>query len=514
MTLYPHYSKTAACVGIYSEVGIKTTVSDTAETKIIAKNGDEFTGLYDVIPATIERKDEHVPMRKSSQKDEEPEYAIPEELMKRKGPVNVDSQAYAVPDAPNHTLLASPVNHRSTESVEIHSKEREEREYALPWTKSHVKESSECVSVYSQVCVRETPAVPTKSSELEQYLSTESVFNVGIHSEPINPLDFTRDRKEGDKNDPQYLAPVYTSSAMFPEGGQDPTEVTSTNITEKMKLGTGQFGDVVLADTNGLSLKRMKLSKTDNNQNISIIVAVKKLKPNPSSSEKETFNKEVNLTAHLKHPNTLCFLGVCYQDPAFIMMEYTQEGDLNQFLQLHSEIVTSAFSSDDQITASELLYMASQIASGMQYLAKLSFIHRDLATRSCYVGRNSSIKVGDLGVNTTLHQSNYYRIRGNRLLPIRWMATECFSGKFSEKSDVWAFGVTMWELFTLGKEAPYPHLSDEEVIHNALKREHRQFPSQPTACPDHVYEIMEQCWTVDMTQRTTFKKLHTMLQTY
>ena len=93
------------------------------------------------------------------------------------------------------------------------------------------------------------------------------------------------------------------------------------------------------------------------------------------------------------------------------------------------------------------------------------------------------------------------------------MASECFNGKFSEKSDVWAFGVTMWELFTLGKEAPYPHLSDEEVIHNALKREYRQFPSQPTGCPDDVYEIMEQCWNIDMKQRASFKELCKMLQT-
>ena len=92
-------------------------------------------------------------------------------------------------------------------------------------------------------------------------------------------------------------------------------------------------------------------------------------------------------------------------------------------------------------------------------------------------------------------------------MPIRWMATECFSGKFSEKSDVWAFGVTMWELFTLAKDLPYPHLSNEEVIHNALKREYRQFPVKPVVCPEPVYEVMEKCWAVDMRHRPTFQKL-------
>ena len=97
------------------------------------------------------------------------------------------------------------------------------------------------------------------------------------------------------------------------------------------------------------------------------------------------------------------------------------------------------------------------------------------------------------------------------MMPIRWMATECFSGKFSEKSDVWAFGVTLWELFSLAKQLPYPHLSDE-VIYNAMKREYRQFPVKPVACPQSVYEVMEICWALDMRQRATFQKLNRMLQ--
>ena len=525
--LYPHHAnKTATPVGIYNEVG--TNENGNTEAKIVSTQGMEFTGLYTVVPfvdafnnvasdsiesaayATIESRDEQ---KKGIIGEDEVAYAVPDTLdnapkIKPMSLQEAIERSKKVTDTPEDSMGPGGSD---AERAQIQSKKVT---CAPPEGAANEKGTATRLRAYTSIQVRQAPPVPTKSSDLELYLDTQIEFNVGTYSEPINPLDFTRDRMKDDKNDPEYLAPAHTFSSELPKSGQGPTKVTNTHITEKMKLGTGQFGDVVLADTNGLSLKRMKLSKTDDNQNISIIVAVKKLKPNPSSSEKEAFNKEVNLTAHLKHPNTLCFLGVCYQDPAFIMMEYTQEGDLNQFLQLHSEIVVSVPSSEDQIAASELVYMASQIASGMQYLAKLSFIHRDLATRSCYVGRNSSIKVGDLGVNTTLYQSNYYRIRGNRLLPIRWMATECFSGKFSEKSDVWAFGVTMWELFTLAKKLPYPHLSDEEVIHNALKREHRQFPSQPTACPDHVYEIMEQCWTVDMTQRTTFKKLHTMLQTY
>ena len=525
-SLYPrHANKAATPVGIYSEVD-----ANRNETKIVSTQGMEFTGLYNVVTlvasnnvasetiesaayATIESRDEQ---KKGTISEDEVAYAVPHALdnapkikpMSLQEAIDRNKQADCVTDTPGDVEDAA---YSAVGAVQPQSKSKAPPEVIA--NEDYEEGPAEHLRVYTGIQVRQAPPVPTKSSDLELYLHTQIGLNAGTYSESINPLDFTRDRMQDDKNDPKYLAAVHPFSSELPMSGTGPTEVEGGNITEKMKLGTGQFGAVVLADTNDLSLKRMKLSKTDDNQNISIIVAVKKLKPNPSSSEKEAFNKEVNLTAHLKHPSILCLLGVCYQDPAFIMMEYTQEGDLCQFLQLHSEIVTSAPSSDDQITASELVYMASQIANGMQYLAKLNVVHRDLATRSCYVGTNSSIKVGDLGVNTTLYQSNYYRIRGNRLLPIRWMATECFSGKFSVKSDVWAFGVTMWELFTLGKEAPYPHLSDEEVIHNALRREHRQFPSKPVACPDHVYEIMENCFIVDLTQRAMFKKLHAMLQT-
>ena len=117
-----------------------------------------------------------------------------------------------------------------------------------------------------------------------------------------------------------------------------------------------------------------------------------------------------------------------------------------------------------------------------------------------------------MGVNLDHYQSHYYQIKGNRLLPIRWMATECFDGKFSEKSDIWAFGITLWELFTLTKDKPYPNLTDEEVIQNALMRQYRQFPSRPTACPPPVYEIMQQCLIINLGQRATFEEVNIMLQ--
>ena len=542
-----HANKTDAPVGIYSEVGTdskNTPVNGSFQTKITTTTGIEFTGMYNVVTpiitatdnesetiesaayAVIKSKDERVSNKKEVENDDDDEaYAVPNELDYNKKkvfpkPVHlrelIEGGGKPVQAAPEVLLgeVEDPMEagYSTVWSVQMYNKKK--AACVPPEVESEEKDEgpAERLRAYTGVQIREAPAVPSKSSDLELYLDTQSAFNVGIYNESINPLDFTRNRMKDGKDYPEFLDSVCISPSVLSETEQEPTEVTSTNITEKMKLGTGQFGEVVLADTNGLSLKTMKLSKTDDNQNISIIVAVKKMKPNPSQPQQDAFTNEAKFMSQFRHPNVLRLLGVCYQDSTFIMMEYTDEGDLNQFLQKYSEIVTTP-SSEDQMSASELVYIASQIASGMQYLAKLNFIHRDLATRSCFVGRNNSIKVGSLGVNTSLYQSNYYCIRGNRLLPIRWMASECFNGKFSERSDVWAFGVTMWELFTLGKEAPYPHLSDEEVIHNALKREYRQFPSKPAACPDDVYDmITEECWAVNMKKRATFQKLCKMLQ--
>ena len=481
-------SSSSAATGVYSELTVDMVYSEVKKdtlTKTVATDGQEFTVMYNVVtPLT--------PVKPSSEIIESAAYACIK--------VSMD-QGLADPGE----LDCTPGLRKSAEAMSQQHHDEGEKENEV-----YIKHPR----LYTSIKVREVPAVPAKSSDLLEYLDTESALNAGVHSEPINHLDFTRNRFQGGgEGDPQFLSPFIPESSALPESYQEPAEVTSENITEKMKLGTGQFGQVVLANTRDVSLKSMRLSKTCDKKSVSVTVAVKKLQPNPSEAEREAFGKEAQFMSQIKHPNVLRLLGVCHQHTAFIMIEYTERGDMNQLLQQFTEIVATSSSSESQIGGSELVYMASQIASGMQYLAQLNFVHRDLATHSCFVGASGSIKVGCVSVKTGVYQSSYYQIRGNRMMPIRWMATECFSGKFSEKSDVWAFGVTLWELFSLAKQLPYPHLSDEEVIHNATKREYRQFPVKPVACPQSVYEVMEICWAVDMRQRATFQKLNRMLQT-
>ena len=309
-------------------------------------------------------------------------------------------------------------------------------------------------------------------------------------------------------------AHVYAAPKVPPKY-QQPVEVTNDNITEIRELGNGHFGKVMLAATQGLSLKDMRLSKTDDNRDASILVAVKKLIDYPSKTQRESFIKEARFMSSLNHQNVVRLIGVCYDEPAFMMMEYMEEGDLNEFLQRYSEIVETP-SNNTQISTFTVVYMASQIASAMKYLASLNFIHRDIASRNCLIDNNFSVKLSDFGMSRNLYESHYYQMQGKTALPIRWMATECFYGVFTEKSDVWAFGVTMWELFIIAKEAPYSDLSDEEMIIDAtkLKGANRQLLPRPSVCPIPVYNIMRRCWAIDPEERADFEEVEEMLQSY
>ena len=264
----------------------------------------------------------------------------------------------------------------------------------------------------------------------------------------------SRDKeKRGDEM--VLYAPIYLLHDASPLLEQQPLIVTDDNIRGVKVLGTGFFGKVVLADTVGLSLKDLKLSD-DDDKSVSVRVAVKKLKLNASKSIQEAFEKECAFMSRLDHPNVIRLLGMCTTGSSrFIMMEFMERGDLNNYLTNFKMIVSEGVPKEKEIPVSTLVYMCTQIANAMKYLVSRNFIHRDLAARNCLVGPDNLIKIADFGMSRSLYESHYYIIHGQAVLPVRWMATECFYGKFSAKTDVWAFGVTMWEIFILAKERPY-----------------------------------------------------------
>ena len=332
-----------------------------------------------------------------------------------------------------------------------------------------------------------------------------------VYSEPIHPSLFTDTVGSlSSCEDLQPYASIYTVPAALSKS-EVLLNVSGSNIQEICELGMGQFGKIVLAETVGLSAKELRLSESDDDKSKSTLVAVKKLKSGAPNATKEAFDKEVDFMSRLTDRNVIRILGVCYEDAPFIMMEYMEKGDLNQYLQKFETLSTTDSEPHGQITTSTLVHIATQIASAMKYLASHNFVHRDLATRNCLVGPNYLVKISDFGMSRSLYDSHYYRICGHFVVPVRWMAFECFYGKFSQKSDVWAFGVTMWEIFTLTKKQPYNNMSDKQVVKDALKGKNRTLMAKPNFCPLEVYKIMLECWAHNSIRRATFEKLFQLL---
>ena len=334
-----------------------------------------------------------------------------------------------------------------------------------------------------------------------------------IYSEALDPAMLTHDYDVTSVSDVAIpYSAIYEEPKEPSAYSSSVVKVTRKNIVEIRNLGMGQFGQVILARTVGVQLVGLCQSEGEPDANGGTLVAIKKLKQDAENGLVEAFDKEVKFMSRLKHDNVVRLLGVCTEGESFIMMEYMENGDLNQFLQ-KQKVMPDTISGlkENEVTPIILLYMGVQIASGMHYLSSRRFVHRDLATRNCLVGRDFVVKISDFGMSRSLYESAYYRVQGTLILPIRWMACETFYGKFSVKSDSWAFGVAMWEIYTLGKVDPYEEMTDEEVIADAIRGPDRKLLSRPDLCPQEVYDIMQRCWVPEPTMRADFGEIYSRL---
>uniref|UniRef100_A0A8C1NBU2 receptor protein-tyrosine kinase n=2 Tax=Cyprinus carpio TaxID=7962 RepID=A0A8C1NBU2_CYPCA len=305
-------------------------------------------------------------------------------------------------------------------------------------------------------------------------------------------------------------------------------ELPRERLVFKEKLGEGQFGEVHLCEIeNPQDLENLEFP-FNVRKGRPLLVAVKILRPDASKNARNDFLKEVKILSRLKDSNIIRLLGVCVSsDPLCMVTEYMESGDLNQYLS-HRVLLdkTGPTHNTPTISYPALISMASQIASGMKFLSSLNFVHRDLATRNCLVGGERGegedrggerqIKIADFGMSRNLYAGDYYRIQGRAVLPIRWMAWECIlMGKFTTASDVWAFGVTLWEMLSVCQEQPYSHMTDEQVIDNAgefFRDQGRQvYLSRPAVCPQGLYELMLSCWSRDCKLRPSFAYIHSFL---
>ncbi|XP_031780573.1 tyrosine-protein kinase transmembrane receptor Ror isoform X3 [Nasonia vitripennis] len=280
-------------------------------------------------------------------------------------------------------------------------------------------------------------------------------------------------------------------------------QFTINNVMLLQELGEGAFGKVYKGEL-----------QTGNKADEVIYVAVKTLKENASPKTQSDFKREVDLMTDLRHPNIICLLGVILNgEPMCMLFEYMTQGDLHEFLICHSprSDVPLNNASGKVLEQPEFLHIALQIASGMEYLASHHYVHRDLAARNCLVGENLTVKISDFGLSRDIYSSDYYRVQSKSLLPVRWMPPESILyGKFTTESDVWSFGVVLWEIYSYGLQ-PYYGYNNQEVIDMIRSR---QLLPCPEDCPTMIYSLMIECWHEVANRRPQFPEIHHRLHNW
>ncbi|XP_075767097.1 fibroblast growth factor receptor 1 isoform X1 [Pelodiscus sinensis] len=267
-------------------------------------------------------------------------------------------------------------------------------------------------------------------------------------------------------------------------------------------LGEGCFGQVVLAEAIGLDKdKPNRVTK----------VAVKMLKSDATEKDLSDLISEMEMMKMIgKHKNIINLLGACTQDgPLYVIVEYASKGNLREYLQARRPpgmeyCYNPTHLPEEQLSFKGLVSCAYQVARGMEYLASKKCIHRDLAARNVLVTEDNVMKIADFGLARDIHHIDYYKKTTNGRLPVKWMAPEAlFDRIYTHQSDVWSFGVLLWEIFTLGG-SPYPGVPVEELF-KLLKEGHRM--DKPSNCTNELYMMMRDCWHAVPSQRPTFKQL-------
>ncbi|KAM4854583.1 ephrin type-A receptor 5 isoform 5-T5 [Thomomys bottae] len=264
-------------------------------------------------------------------------------------------------------------------------------------------------------------------------------------------------------------------------------EIEASCITIERVIGAGEFGEVCSG--------RLKLPGKRE-----LPVAIKTLKVGYTEKQRRDFLGEASIMGQFDHPNIIHLEGVVTKSkPVMIVTEYMENGSLDTFLKKN----------DGQFTVIQLVGMLRGIAAGMKYLSDMGYVHRDLAARNILINSNLVCKVSDFGLSRVLEDDPEaaYTTRGGKI-PIRWTAPEAIAfRKFTSASDVWSYGIVMWEVVSYG-ERPYWEMTNQDVI-KAVEEGYR-LPS-PMDCPDALYQLMLDCWQKERNSRPKFDDIVNML---
>lgn len=242
-----------------------------------------------------------------------------------------------------------------------------------------------------------------------------------------------------------------------------------------------------------------------------IRVAVKTLKPDADRYDYKDLMTELTIMKQAGgHPNIVSLLGACSKEgPLYLVMEFVSGGNLLAYLRSNRCENPHYINMSSSLNERQLLKIAEDVANGMNYLSSLNLLHRDLAARNVLLTEEKVAKVTDFGLARDVHTEGIYtKTTTSGRLPVKWMAPESIRFySYTSKSDVWSFGILLWEIITLG-ECPYPGIP-ARLLAGKLMSGYRM--TKPSQCSDELYEVMRACWQLDTEARPTFAELANIL---
>ncbi|XP_058157416.1 tyrosine-protein kinase SYK isoform X2 [Dasypus novemcinctus] len=310
----------------------------------------------------------------------------------------------------------------------------------------------------------------------------------------FNPYEPTRGSWTRERGPQREALPMDTEVYESPYA--DPEEIRPKEVyldrklltLEDNELGSGNFGTVKKG-----YYQMKKVTKT---------VAVKILKNEANDPAlKDELLAEANVMQQLDNPYIVRMIGICEAESWMLVMEMAELGPLNKYLQQNRHVKDK-----------NIIELVHQVSMGMKYLEECNFVHRDLAARNVLLVTQHYAKISDFGLSKALRaDENYYKAQTHGKWPVKWYAPECINYyKFSSKSDVWSFGVLMWEAFSYGQK-PYRGMKGSEVSAMLEKGERM---GAPPGCPREMYELMQLCWTYEVESRPGFVAVELRLRNY
>ena len=273
-------------------------------------------------------------------------------------------------------------------------------------------------------------------------------------------------------------------------------EIDRTLLGAGIKIGEGNFGEV----------HRAFYSVRGETP---IQVAIKLLKHNSKKKEGEEFAMEAEMMSQFNHTNVTNLLGVVFTSkPCLIILEFIEHGDLKVLFDTALPKKPDGLDPLFIPNSSEFIVLIAQISAGMAHIASKNVVHRDLACRNCLLAANNIVKVADMGLARMTDEGDAYTSTAARALPLKWMAPEAITmAKFSEASDVWGFGIVVWEVYTLC-HVPWKGTANK-LLFSEIEAGKR--PPKPDRVPDDIWTIVKRCWQADPRQRPAFKEVKLLL---